>query len=63
MISKVGNDSFKKKSGVSKKYSYRPRKKLRDLTILRLMIMMGIKYQLKGETEKDNEENVILRNY
>lgn len=39
----MGKDSFKKKGGGEpKKYNYKPRKKLRDLTILRLTIMMGI---------------------
>ena len=65
MISKVGTDSLKKKGGgeLPKKYNYRPRKKLRDLTILRLNDNDGYQYQLMGEKEEHNEENVILRNY
>jgi len=36
---------------------------LRDLTILRLNDNDGYQYQLMGEKEEHNEENVILRNY
>ena len=61
---KSGEGFFlKKKGGEPKKYNYRPRKKLRDLTILRLNDNDGYQYQLMGEKEEHNEENVILRNY